>query len=131
MGMPNESIRKNTFVWRIGKSELFAIKTPSTTLLGDGVGVGFFVVGVGVGFFEVVFFGVGVGFFGVFFFGVGVGVGFFVLAASELWASPLVARPPNRIRNNLREKLLMTMDALSVLGRNRRGLPFQSLSLRT
>ena len=37
--MPNESIRKNTFVWRIGKSELFAIKTPSTTLLGDGVGV--------------------------------------------------------------------------------------------
>ena len=73
--MPNESTRKNTFVWRIGKSELFAMKTPSTTLLGDGVGVGFF---------EVVFFGVGVGFLGFGFFGVGVGVGFFVLAASEL-----------------------------------------------
>jgi hypothetical protein len=80
--MPNESTRKNTFVWRIGKSELFAMKTPSTTLLGDGVGVGFFVVGVGVGFFEVVFFGVGFGFLGFGFFGVG--VGFFVLAASEL-----------------------------------------------
>ena len=92
-------------------------------------------MGVGVVFFgaAVVFFGVGVAFLGaaVVFLGVGVGVGFFVLAASELWAIPLVARPPNRIRNNLREKLLMAMDALSVLGRNRRGPTFQSLSLRT
>ena len=91
-------------------------------------------MGVGVVFLgaAVVFFGVGVAFLGaaVVFLGVGVGVGFLVLAASELWAIPLVARPPKSTRNNLREKLLMAMDALSVLGRNRRGPPFQSLSLR-
>jgi hypothetical protein len=76
------------------------MKTPSTLLVGVGVGltdglalcvgegVVFFGVGVGVGFLgaAVVFFGVGVGFLGaaVVFLGDGVGVGFFVLAASEL-----------------------------------------------
>jgi hypothetical protein len=76
------------------------MKTPSTLLVGVGVGlevglalcvaegVVFFGVGVGVAFLgaAVVFFGVGVGFLGaaVVFLGDGVGVGFFVLAASEL-----------------------------------------------
>jgi hypothetical protein len=96
------------------------------------VGVGFFVVGEGVGFLGVVFFGVGVGFLGVgegflgvVFFGVGVGVGFFVLAASELCATPLVARAPKRIRKILREKLLIFMVALSLLDQNRHELTFR------
>jgi hypothetical protein len=76
------------------------MNTPSTLLVGVGVGlevglvlcvgegVVFFGVGVGVAFLgaAVVFFGVGVGFLGaaVVFLGDGVGVDFFVLAASEL-----------------------------------------------
>jgi hypothetical protein len=76
------------------------MNTPSTLLVGVGVGlevglvlcvgegVVFFGVGVGVAFLgaAVVFFGVGVGFLGaaVVFLGDGVGVAFFVLAASEL-----------------------------------------------
>jgi hypothetical protein len=76
------------------------MNTPSTLLVGVGVGlevglvlcvgegVVFFGVGVGVAFLgaAVVFFGIGVGFLGaaVVFLGDGVGVGFFVLAASEL-----------------------------------------------
>ena len=98
--MPKESNRKKTFVCRSGNSELFAMNTPSTLLVGVGVGLAdglalcvgegvvFFGVGVGVAFLgaAVVFFGVGVGFLGaaVVFLGDGVGVGFFVLAASEL-----------------------------------------------
>jgi hypothetical protein len=93
------------------------------------VGVGFFVVGEGVGFLgaAIVFLGVGVGvgFLTVVFLGVGVGVGFFVLAASELCATPLVARAPKRIRKILREKLLIFMAELSLLDQNHHELTFR------